>query len=250
MSVALAADLAGALDPVVLARRVGIEPDPWQADVLRSTEPRVLLNRSRQSGKSTVAAVVALHQALYTPRALVLLVSPSQRQSVELFRKLIVAYKALGRPVSADSENRMSLELDNGSRVVTLPGSESTVRGFSGVGLICIDEAARVEDPLYGALRPMLAVSGGRLIALSTPLAAAGWFYDAWRGTEKWRRVKIPANQCPRITPEFLEEEQRTLGAYYFSSEYECVFNNAASSAFSAEDIEGAFKPELEVWNL
>jgi hypothetical protein len=69
----LARDLALALDPVLLARRAGIDPDPWQAEVLRSTAPRRLLNCSRQSGKSTVAAVRAVHVALYEPGSLVLL---------------------------------------------------------------------------------------------------------------------------------------------------------------------------------
>jgi hypothetical protein len=63
----LVSDLAAALDPIVLAQQAGLEPDPWQADVLRSTAPRVLLNCSRQSGKSTVSALLALHTALYTP---------------------------------------------------------------------------------------------------------------------------------------------------------------------------------------
>jgi hypothetical protein len=96
---AIAVDLAAALDPVVLARQAGLVPDEWQAHVLRSTAPRVLLNCSRQSGKSTISALLALHTALYTPSALVLMLSPSLRQSAELFRKCLDLYRALGRPV-------------------------------------------------------------------------------------------------------------------------------------------------------
>ena len=50
-------------DPVAFARRLGFDPDPWQAEMLRSDASRVLLNCSRQSGKSTTTAVLAL----YTP---------------------------------------------------------------------------------------------------------------------------------------------------------------------------------------
>src|SRR3712207_2598818 len=100
----LASDLALALDPVALARRAGIEPDPWQADVLRSASPRQLLNCCRQSGKSTTVAVLAVHTALYDPGALVLLLSPTERQSSELFKKCTAIYRALGRPVPAESE--------------------------------------------------------------------------------------------------------------------------------------------------
>ena len=74
------------------------------------------------------------------------------------------------------------LEFANGSRVLSLPGTERTVRGFSEVSLLVIDEAARVDDGLYYAVRPMLAVSGGRLVALSTPYGKRGWFHDEGLG--------------------------------------------------------------------
>ena len=165
----LAADLALALDPARLAARAGIEPDPWQADVLRSTAPRLLLNCSRQSGKSTITALLAVHTVTYEPGALVLLLSPTLRQSGELFKKVLDAYRTLGRQVPAEAETQLTLTLENGSRVVSLPGKEGTVRGYSGVRLLIIDEAARVPNDLYVSVRPMLAVSGGRLLALSTP---------------------------------------------------------------------------------
>ena len=125
----LATDLAYALDPVVLSQQAGLEPDPWQRDVLRSTAPRLLLNCSRQSGKSTVVAMLAVHTALYEPGSLVLLLSPTLRQSGELFKKCAGVYQALGRPVPSQSESALQLELENGNRIVSLPGKEGTIRG-------------------------------------------------------------------------------------------------------------------------
>ncbi len=176
----LASDLALALDPVLLARRAGIEPDPWQADVLRSTAPRRLLNCSRQSGKSTVAAIRAVHAALYEPGSLVLLLSPALRQSQELFRKCLDVYRSLDHPEPPEAESALRLELANGSRVVALPGKEGTIRGYSGVGRLIVDVASRVPDDLYRSVRPMLAVSGGDLDAMSTPFGKRGFFYEAW----------------------------------------------------------------------
>ncbi len=123
---ALASDLAGALDPVLMSRRAGIDPDEWQQRVLRSGSRRLLLNAARQSGKSTTVATLALHTALYEPKALVLIVSPSERQSGETFRKIVHVYRALGRPVAPTSEGALHLELANGSRVLALPGREET----------------------------------------------------------------------------------------------------------------------------
>src|SRR5215216_2477287 len=165
---ALREDLRLALDRVSFAEKLGIVPDAWQEDLLRSSSDRVLLNCCRQSGKSTMTGVIALHQALYYPGSLILCLAPALRQSQELFVKVLGFYRDLGRPVSAQAERKLSLELGNGSRIVTLPGTEKTIRGFSGAALLTVDEASRVADELYFAVRPMLAVSGGALIMLST----------------------------------------------------------------------------------
>lgn len=238
-------DLRLALDRVAFAEKLGIVPDPWQQDLLRSPSKRVLLNCSRQSGKSTLAAVIALHRALYHPGSLVLCLAPALRQSQELFAKIAAYYRDLGRPVPPTGERRLSLELDNGSRILTLPGSEKTVRGFSGVSLLLVDEAARVDDELYYSVRPMLAVSGGSLMMLSTPWGRRGVFYKEWTEGEGWERYEVPAARVPRIAPEFLEEERKALGEWFFSQEYLCEFRETEDSVFSAEVVEAAFTEDV-----
>ncbi len=248
---ALMSDLARALDPVLLAAQVGLVPDPWQTDVLRSTASRLLLNCSRQSGKSTITSILALHTALYASDSLVLLLSPSLRQSGELFKKCIATYKDLGRPVSPESETVLTLTLQNGSRIVSLPGSkDGNIRGYSGVNLLVIDEAAWVAESLYMSVRPMLAVSGGRMLALSTPHGTRGWFYEAWRGVEPWERYEVPAPLCPRISEEFLAEERRNMGEWWYDQEYMCQFSDAETQAFRREDVERAFREDIDVWDL
>src|SRR5829696_7651424 len=224
--VSLAEDLKLALDRVEFAREVGLEPDPWQENLLRSGSDRVLLNCSRQSGKSTMSGVIALHRALYHPGSLILCLAPALRQSQELFGKIAGFYRDLERPVLPQAERKLSLELENGSRIVTLPGTEKTIRGFSGASLLVVDEAARVEDGLYYAVRPMLAVSGGALLMLSTPAGKRGAFYEEWTNGEGWERYGVPATDCPRIGEDFLEEEWRTLPTRIFRQEYECSFED------------------------
>src|SRR5829696_7790258 len=248
--VSLAEDLKLALDRVEFAREVGLEPDPWQENLLRSVSDRVLLNCCRQSGKSTMSGVIAPHRALYHPGSLILCLAPALRQSQELFGKIAGLYRDLSRPIPAQAERRLSLELENGSRIVTLPGTEKTIRGFSGASLLLVDEAARVANDLYASLRPMLAVSGGRLLALSTPFGTRGWFYDAWVSAEPWERYEVPATEVPRISPAFLEEERRTLGEWWFEQEYMCRFLDAETQAFRREDIDRAFEEEVEAWDL
>src|SRR3712207_5553840 len=194
----LARDLELALGRAAFARRLGLMPDPWQHDLLRSTSDRMLLNCCRQSGKSTMTAVITLHRALYHPGSLILCLAPALRQSQELFGKVLGFYRDLGRPVSPQAERKLSLELENGSRIVTLPGTEKTIRGFSGVSLLILDEASRVADELYFAVRPMLAVSGGALMMLSTPYGKRGIFFEEWSHGEGWERYEVPARECPR----------------------------------------------------
>jgi hypothetical protein len=229
------------VDPARLLADAGLTPDPWQASLLRSDAPRMLLLCSRQAGKSQTAAALALRAALLEPPALVLLLSPTQRQSGELFKdKVRRLFHLLGRPVPVRQESALQMELANGSRIIALPGEEGTIRGYSGVSVLVVDEAARVPDELYRSLRPMLAVSRGRLAALSTPFGKRGWFYEEWRAGSGWERVKITAAQCPRIDPGFLAEEERALGPRWFAQEYSCEFMEAVGAVFSGADIEAA----------
>jgi hypothetical protein len=238
-------DLRLALDRAEFASRLGVEPDSWQEDLLRSSSSRILLNCSRQSGKSTMAAVIALHRALYHPGSLILCLAPALRQSQELFGKIAGFYKDLGRPVAPQAERKLSLELENDSRIITLPGSEKTIRGFSGAALLIVDEAARVDDGLYFAVRPMLAVSGGALIMLTTPYGKRGVFFEEWSNGEGWERYEARAEECRRIPTEFLEEERRALPARVYCQEYMCEFVETEDQVFSYEEIENAMTDEV-----
>jgi len=241
-------DLLRALDPVsFVTESLGYEPDPWQARVLRWTGKRLILNCTRQAGKSTTAAALALHQALFVPGSLILLVSPSLRQSSELFRKITEHIAKLEERPAMDEENKLSCVLRNGSRIVSLPGSEATVRGFSAAALVIEDEASRVPDDLYRAVRPMLAVSGGRLILMSTPFGKRGHFFQEWtEGGPQWERIQIRATDCPRISAEFLDEERESLGDWWFRQEYFCEFVETVDQVFSYEQVISAVTSDVK----
>ena len=98
----MASDLSLGLDISGFMRSIGFIPDKWQSDFLQSVSKRVLLNCSRQSGKSTVTSVMALHKAIYSAGSLILLLSPSLRQSLELYKKVVDGYLALGNKATAD----------------------------------------------------------------------------------------------------------------------------------------------------
>jgi len=202
-------------DPVALAVAAGLDPDEWQRDFLTARPHRGLLNCSRQSGKSTTSAALAVWTVVTDPGALVLLLSPTLKQSGELFRKCLGLWRALGRPIGAASETALTLELMSGSRIVSLPGVEASIRSFSAPRLILADEASRIPNDIFASVLPMLAVSDGDFIGLSTPFGKRGWWADAYlSGGDAWQRWEIPATSCPRISPAFLAEAERTIGRF------------------------------------
>ena len=193
-----------------------------------------------------MSGVIALHRAPYFPGSLVLCLAPSERQSKKLFAKASDSYRRLrGTPAPA-SDRKLGMHLPNGSRIEALPGSERTVRGFSGTSLLIVDEAARVDDELYYAVRPMLAVSGGSLMMLTTPYGKMGVFFEEWTGGREWDRYRVPAEECPRITPEFLAEERATLPSYIYRQEYECSFEDTEDQIFTHEMVQVAVTPDVK----
>lgn len=246
-------DVQHILDPVKFVEdSLLYSLDDWQRDVLRFEGRQLAMCCSRQSGKSTIAALKALYTAINFPESLTLIVSPSQRQSSEMFRLVTKEMRKLETQPQKVEDNKLSMTLQTGSRVVSLPSHEATVRGYSKPRLILVDEAARCTDSLYLAIRPMLAtVETGQLVVLSTPNGRQGFFFEIFESDDdNWKRIKIDATQCPRITPEFLKEEKETLGEFFFKQEYMNEFVEGENAVFRYSDIMRCFKPDVKPINL
>ncbi|MBK9963457.1 MAG: hypothetical protein IPP07_00570 [Holophagales bacterium] len=114
----------------------------------------------------------------------------------------------------------------NGSRIVSLPGDPATVRTYS-PDLVLLDEAAYIKDELPTALLPMLQVTRGRLIVLSSPGEEAGWLYRVWsEAGPEWERHHVSALTNPRIDQARLEAERSLLGEVRFRREYLAEFGD------------------------
>jgi len=229
-----------------LMSEAGLEPDPWQRALLEADWRRCLLNCCRQSGKTTVSAALSLEEALAGPDRLVLILAPARRQSKEFLHSARTLYRDADPETGIDKRSELRIRFDNGSRIIALPGKEGTTRGYT-PDLIVADEAARVPDSVYVAIRPSIGVSGGRFVALSTPAGQRGWFYTAWTDpTQDWERVKVTGEDCPRMSEDFLRQERREMGEWEFQSEYMCSFQDTEDQLYRTEDIEAAVTEDVD----
>jgi hypothetical protein len=240
------------LDPAAFARdALNFTLDPWQSDLVRKMASgeakRAITVCSRQSGKSTTAAVLAAHTAAYHPGSLTVLLAPTLRQSTELYAKS-AAFLRMVPGIKLAQDSATACKLTNGSRIVSLPGEAAGIRGFSAPALVVVDEAAFVPEDggLFDAVLPMLAVSNGSLLLLSTPNGRQGFFHDVWEDQgDDWLPIRVTWEQCPRITPAFIDEQRRINGPRYVAVEFCCEFAEATDQYFSDEDIRAVLAPSL-----
>jgi hypothetical protein len=253
---AAASDFARAADPANVFRQGvrdgegrAVEPAPWQERVMRSEARRHLILCNRQAGKSTTVGAKACHGMLYAP-GIYLIIAPSLRQSKLLFQKVVSTYQRLEDVPTIRRSTDTELVLANGSHLFALPGDDdANIRGFSAPRAVIVDEASRVSDKVYAALRPMLAASPeGKLIALTTPWGRRGWFFEAWDTGTHWDRTTITALDCPHISPEYLEEERGNMSEWQFRAEFLCEFTDNDESFFSSELVDSMIDNTIEAW--
>jgi hypothetical protein len=240
--------LAAKLDPVAFVRTYcAVEPSPAQAEILRSAAQRAAVCCTRGFGKSTVMGWKAAHRMDSDPGALILAISPSGRQSGELLDKVRGPLHQAGHRTKGDGRNEFSLVLPNGSRFVALPSAADTIRGFHGVAMLLVEEAAFVPDAVYESARSFLAVGGGSEWLVSTPYGPRGFFWrrctDAKLSYKAW---KVTWADVPWISAEFIAEERKVKGDRLFRQEYECEFLDTQEGVFNQEDLVSAVRSDLE----
>lgn len=218
----------------------GTRPDPWQRAYLQ----RALLERSiaivacRQSGKSTIVSVFAAWMMLYCPPFKILVSSKSLRQAAEFMQKVRAALEQFVPARLWPQANQLSIQLPNGSFCVAVPARNAhTARGYS-PDLVLMDEAAFAPAELFQILSPSLGVTGGALHMISSPNGRQGFFYEACEGRAASTNytLRVTADECPRISPEWLANERLRLGELAFLQEYYAQFI-LMEGAFFSDDV-------------
>ncbi len=246
-------DLSIGLKPSLLMRRLRDErgepftPDGWQVEYLDSTDPAVLLLAYRQSGKTTGTAVRALHTCLFEPGRLVLIISPTDRQSGIVLDRVKGFYRQLGGSLGETArETEHRVRFGNGAEVVSLPGIADAIRGYSSVRLLIIEEAARVPNEVYAAVMPMVA-EDGQTLCTTTPRGRAGWFAREWHEGEGWRRIEVPAEVASRMSQAALRAKKAKLTPHEYAREYGLSFGGDDDALYPPDLIADMMDPSVEV---
>jgi hypothetical protein len=239
-------EIAYRIDPVPWVKEVlKVDPSKWQEDFLRA--PRggsIKALTARQVGKTAAASWAMAHTATFEPGSLSVIACPAQNQSAEGVRRVREALLKAGATLTTDNVYR--LELDNGSRVLALPGSDDSVRGLTVDCWIVVDEAARVSADLIAALRPMRARKPqARLAMLSTACTRSDPFWKVWESEDPhWIRIRATA-ETGIFDPLFLEQERAALGEHAFNREYLGIPGGEQASPFTWELFETAMVPRV-----
>jgi len=191
-------------NPVLFSETVlDFHPFAYQEKLLRDYSRRIVSCMGRQTGKTTTIAVKAIHFAYTNPKTTTLIVSPSLRQSMILFDRIVsLIYNNEWLPTSVVRKTRTIIQLDTGSQIIALPCSENFLRGYT-AHLLIIDEAAFLpETTMTNILFPMLATTHGTLILLSTPWGKNHYFYRAFMDPD-FSVHRVKSVECPLISVSF-----------------------------------------------
>jgi len=235
-------------DPALFARALANwNPFPYQERLLSDTSKRIVSCWGRQCGKTSTVAIKAVHYAYCNPNVTVLVASPSLRQSMIMFDRILgyiegnfILNQALAK------KTRTVIQLLNGSRIVALPCSENLLRGYSANLVICDEAAFMPEEAIVQVIFPMLSVTDGSAIFLSTPWGKDHFFHKAYTDPN-YSVHHVKSTECPPIKPEFLEEQKRNMTEEAYRSEYLAEFSESANSFFSQDLIRNCIDNELEL---
>ncbi|HSV48766.1 MAG TPA: phage terminase large subunit [Candidatus Acidoferrales bacterium] len=242
-----------ATEPTLFAQLLlNFKPFTYQEELLNDPAQRIIACMGRQTGKTTTIATKALHFAFTNPNTTTLIVSPSMRQSMIMFDKILnLTYANPLLKKSVVRKTRTIIQFTNSSNIIALPCSEHMLRGYTANLAIC-DEASFIPESLITEIiYPMISTTKGTTILLSTPWDKNHFFYKAFLNPA-YSTHKIQSTQNPLIPPEFLAEMQQTMTQDAYKREYEAEFTEAATSYFQQElirkCIELAQQLNLEVY--
>jgi len=196
--------------------------DPWQQQVME-TPGNICLRSGRQVGKSTVISQKAAEYAINNPKKKVMIIASVERQAYLMLEKVVAYLSDNHKNILKSGKHRPTkskVQLKNGSIIYSLPTGMTGygIRGFT-IDLLIADEAAFIPEEVWIAVTPMLAVTRGKRILLSTPHGKGGYYYSCFKD-DNFTTFHISSEDCPRKDVQFLERERARMTKVQYAQEY------------------------------
>jgi len=232
--------------------RLEYQPHPAQLAMHEALERNrfAVFAKGRRVGGTLAIEHECIRTGLAGRDRVVLYLAPTYQQTKEAMRDCIRICRGLGTHVRSVHRTDLTIEFQNGSRIIfgSLQRSEF-VRG-RGADLLCIDEAAFIpEDVYFNALAPMIADRAGRVVFLGSPFGKRGLLWWAWnqagRGEPGWARLHFPTSANPRIPAAEIAALRAQLPEDAAKQELDGEFLDAASTVFRGVDrcvVPGGFE--------
>ena len=236
--------LWNAPDVVAFAEeKLEIKLDDWQKEYILH-EGNTVIRAARQSGKSFAESLRVALFALLNSKTTTLIIASVDRQSVELLEKVKSKIMLLAPQQISKTPTFHKIILKNGSKVLAEPAGATGygLRGFT-IDKLVADEAHYIQDAVFVAVRPMLAITGGTLDLLSTPRGNEGFFYDCFEDDTFWKK-HVRWEDCTRYAEGFIEQERKRMTKLEFSQEYDAEFVDALMQFYSKELIVSCFSED------
>ena len=182
---------------------------------------------------SQCPALSTLHSALARPSR-GWIVAPTYALSMEAWREFLSL--APEDTIASINKTEHRISLTNGAIIECRSADNETSLRGAGLNFLIVDEAARVKDESWHALRPCLSDTQGKAILISTP-KGHNWFYNLFlKGQDplekNYQSWQFPSSDNPYFPSDESEIARSELFQPVFQQEYLAQFIGDASSVF------------------
>jgi hypothetical protein len=142
-----------------------------------------------------------------------------------------------------DKPTKHIVNFRNGTGILCYAAGETGegLRGFT-IKKLMIDEGSRMSEDFFISALPMISITKGSMDIASTPFLKKDkegnekFFYKCSKD-DNFKKYYVSAEDCPRHTKEFLEQQKKQLSKLAYAQEYLALFLDELQQVFSDELI-------------
>lgn len=218
---------------------------PWQADVHKGLLEHGLgsghihvVKSKRQVGKSLLIIGELLYFSINYPKTVNGCISPTLNQARKIYKDILNAIEDSGI-VLKKNDSLLQIELINKSTIMFKSAEQrESLRGYTYTGLLCIDEAAYINDEIFSIVKPSTDVWRCPVLITSTPKFRIGFFFELFtKGQTGAKNITSydfnSYDTSALLSKEALEMYRQMLPKNQYLTEYLGEFLDSDSSVFS-----------------